>query len=151
MVLAFVDKKQEFVEVLMQIVYDTRKDLPCEGLHDLFTAVGWSDGIVTPSMLKNFNIPFINSTIVISAWLDDKLVGCIRVLSDTMFRSIIYDLAVMPELQNQGIGKELVKRCREYFPDSEWLVETKTATEFYKKIGFKPNKDIFLSIPCRWF
>lgn len=51
----------------MQILYNTRKDLPCEGLHDLLTAVGWSDRTVTPSMLKNFNIPFINSTIVISA------------------------------------------------------------------------------------
>ncbi|MFT4007667.1 MAG: GNAT family N-acetyltransferase [Lacrimispora sp.] len=135
----------------MQIVYDTRKDLPCERLHDLFTAVGWSDGIVTPSMLKNFNIPFINSTIVISAWADDKLVGCVRVLSDRMFRSIIYDLAVMPEFQNQGIGKEMVRRCREYFPDSEWLVEMEAATGFYEKIGFKLNKDVFLSIPCKWF
>ncbi len=135
----------------MQIVYDTRKDLPCEELHELFMAVGWSDGIVTPSMLENFNVPFINSTIVISAWIDDKLVGCVRVLSDRMFRSIIYDLAVKPKFQNQGIGKELVRRCREYFPDSEWLVETETATGFYEKIGFKPNKTLFLSIPCKWF
>lgn len=135
----------------MQILYDTRKDLPCEGLHDLFMAVGWSDGLVTPTMLENFNVPFINSTIVISAWSGDKLVGCVRVLSDRMFRSIIYDLAVIPEFQNQGIGKELVRRCREYFPGSEWLVETETAEGFYEKIGFKPNKDIFLSIPCKWF
>ncbi len=135
----------------MQIVYDTRKDLPCEGLHDLFMAVGWSNGIVTPSMLENFNVPFINSTIVISAWAEDKLVGCVRVLSDRMFRSIIYDLAVMPEFHNQGIGNELVRRCMEYFPNSEWLAETETATGFYEKIGFKPNKGVFLSIPCKWF
>jgi ribosomal protein S18 acetylase RimI-like enzyme len=136
----------------MQIIYDTRKDLPCEGLHDLFMAVGWSDdGPTTPSMLKSFNVPFINSTIVISAWVEDKLVGCVRVLSDRIFRSIIYDLAVMPEFQNQGIGKELVRRCREYFPDSEWLVETKTAAGFYEKIGFKINEYVFLSIPCKWF
>ena len=135
----------------MQIVYDTRKDLPCEGLHELFMAVGWSDGTITPFMLENFNVPFKNSTIVISAWADDILVGCVRVLSDRIFRSILYDLAVMPEFQNLGIGKELVRRCRECFPDSQWLVETETAAGFYEKIGFKPNNDIFLSIPCKWF
>ena len=135
----------------MQIVYDTRKDLPCEGLHALFTTVGWSDGTITPFMLKNFNVPFINSTIVISAWAGDKLVGCVRVLSDGIFRSILYDLAVMPEFQGRGIGKELVGRCRACFPDSEWLVETQAAAEFYEKLGFKRNEDVFLSIPCKWF
>lgn len=56
----------------MQIVYDTRKDLSCEGLHALFMTVGWSDGTVISSMLENFNVPFINSTIVISVWTKDK-------------------------------------------------------------------------------
>jgi len=137
--------------VPMKIVYDTGKDLPCEELYELFKAVGWSDGPITPHMLANFNLPFKNSTIVISVWADNKLVGCVRVLSDRIFRSIIYDLAVMPEFQNQGIGRELIRRCREYFPDSEWLVETKSAAGFYEKIGFKPNEDTFLSIPCKWF
>ncbi len=135
----------------MQIVYDTRKDLPCEELHNLFKAVGWSDGTITQSMLEKFNVPFINSTIVISAWVDDELIGCVRVLSDRIFRSIIYDLAVNPEFQNHGIGKELVRRCMEFFPDSEWLVETETAAGFYEKIGFKPIEDVFLRIPCKWF
>ena len=79
------------------------------------------------------------------------MVGCVRVLSDGIFRSVIYDLAVMPEFQNLGIGKELVRRCRAYFPDSEWLVQTQTAAGFYEKIGFKRNEDVFLSIPCKWF
>jgi ribosomal protein S18 acetylase RimI-like enzyme len=135
----------------MQITYDTRKDLPCEGLHDLFKAVGWSDGTITEAMLNKFNVPFLNSTVVVSAWAGDKLVGCARVLSDRIFRSILYDLAVHPAFQHRGIGTELVRRCREYFPDSEWLVETQTAAGFYEKIGFQPNRDIFLSIPCKWF
>jgi len=135
----------------MKIVYNTIKDLPCEGLRNLFMAVGWSDGTETLSMLDNFNVSFINSAIVISAWVEDKLVGCVRVLSDRMFRSIIYDLAVMPEFQNQGGGKELMRRCMECFPGSEWLVETETAAGFYEKVGFKLNKDVFLSIPSKWF
>ncbi|WP_320928170.1 hypothetical protein [Hungatella sp.] len=64
------------------VMYDTRKNLPCKALHDLFFAVGWSDGEITPNMLENFNIGFINSTLVFSAWINGKLVGCIRVLSD---------------------------------------------------------------------
>jgi len=57
----------------------------------------------------------------------------------------------MPEHQNKGIGKELMRRCMEYFPDSEWLAGTETATGSYEKIGFKINKGAFLRIPCRWF
>lgn len=135
----------------MNVVYKTCKDLPCKELHDLFYAVGWSDGNITPSMLENFNKSFINSTIVFSAWINGNLIGCVRVLSDKMFRSIIYDLAVLPEFQNKGIGKELVRRCIETFPNSEWLVQTEAASRFYEKIGFSVNEDVFLSVPCKWF
>lgn len=136
----------------MSITYDTRKDIPCKQLHKLFMAVGWSDGTETPLMLNNFNKPFINSTLVISAWENDSLVGCVRVLSDKMLRSIIYDLAIVPEFQNQGIGKELVRKCIDYFPYSEWLVGTipKTA-RYYEKMGFKVVEGVFLNIPSKWF
>lgn len=135
----------------MEIGYDTRKDIPCKQLHQLFKSVGWSDGKETMIMLEHFNVPFINSTLVLSAWENDNLAGCVRVLSDKIFRSVIYDLAVAPEYQNQGIGKELVKRCIEHFPNSEWLVGTESAISFYEKIGFKVNESTFLSISSKWF
>ena len=136
----------------MSITYDTIKNLPCEQLHNLFMAVEWSDGTETTFMIDNFNKPFVNSTIVISAWENDCLVGCVRVLSDKIFRSIIYDLAVKPEYQNRGIGKELVRKCKEYFPNSEWLVETfAMRAGFYEKLGFKTKAGVSLSIPSKWF
>ena len=137
----------------MSIVYhETTKDLPVEQLHKLFVTVGWSDGSETSDMIKNFNIPFINSTLVISAWDKERLIGAVRVLSDQMFRPIIYDLVVLPEFQNKGIGKELVKRCIEHFPNSEWLVgTTKEISGYYEKIGFKRTNDMFLSMPCKLF
>ena len=136
----------------MNITYKTIKDLPNEQLYKLFLAVGWADKtITTPAMIDNFNKPFINSTIAVSAWDEDVLIGCVRVLSDLMFRSVIYDLAVLPEYQGNGIGKELVKRCREQVPNSEWLVGTTTErASFYEKIGFEKSNDVFLSIPCKW-
>jgi len=134
---------------------DLRKNLPSEQLHRLFVLVGWSDGLETPEMLNNYNLPFINSTLVISAWKNDRLIGVIRVLSDKMFRSIIYDLAVDPEFKNQGIGSELIKRCMEHFPNSEWLVGTeKHIASYYEKLGFirvDKRNGVFLSIPCKLF
>ena len=137
----------------MNITYKSIKDLPNEQLYKLFVSVGWADESTTKqSMIDNFNKPFINSTIVFSAWDNDLLVGCVRVLSDKMFRSVIYDLAVLPKYQGNGIGKELVKKCREQFPNSEWLVgTTNERASFYEKLGFEKNTDVFLSIPCKWF
>jgi GNAT superfamily N-acetyltransferase len=120
----------------MNITYtDNKKDLPPEQLHKLFVAVGWSDGMETLDMIqKGYSIPWVNSTLVISAWDNERLIGTVRVLSDTMFRSIIYDLMVLPEHQNKGIGKELVKRCIGHFPNSEWLVQTtKEISNYYEK------------------
>lgn len=103
-------------------------------------------------MIKNYNIPFINSTIVISAWENERLIGAVRVLSDKMFRSIIYDLLVLPEFQNKGIGKEFIKRCIEYYPNSEWLVQTtEEISSYYEQNGFYGNNDVFLNIPCKLF
>ena len=137
----------------MEIIYnDTKKDLPCDQLHRLFKLVGWSKGEDNPEHLANFNIGYINSTLVVSAWHNDKLVGAVRVISDRIFRSVIYDLAVDPRYQNQGIGSELVKRCFQHFPQSEWLVQTEPhIAGYYKKLGFDIYKDVVLSIPCKLF
>jgi GNAT superfamily N-acetyltransferase len=140
----------------MGIIYnDLKKDLPSEQLHELFVSVGWSDGSETPKMIELYNVPFINSTLVISAWEGGRLIGAVRVLSDKRFRSIIYDLLVLPEFQGRGVGRELVKRCIEHFPSSEWLVQTVQETAgFYEKNGFSINavkSDIFLTIPCKLF
>ena len=45
----------------MKIIYnDTKKDLPCNQLHNLFTLVGWSKGEENSGHLANFNIGVID-------------------------------------------------------------------------------------------
>ncbi|MBS5734145.1 MAG: GNAT family N-acetyltransferase [Clostridiales bacterium] len=130
----------------MSITYKSNKYLPCNQLSALFAAVGWSDETkeMTPKMLANFNKPFIHSTLVFSAWDEDKLVGCVRALSDTMFRSVIFDLAVLPEYQKQGIGSELVKKCICEYPNAEWSLETiPERVSSYQGIGFEINNSPF--------
>ena len=97
---------------------------------------------------------WIHSTLVVSAWDGERLVGAVRVLSDTIFRSTIYDLLVAPKYQGQNIGRKLVNRCKNYFPNSEWLVGCdKKNNGFYKKLGFQETLESgnFLVIPCKLF
>jgi ribosomal protein S18 acetylase RimI-like enzyme len=140
----------------LNIVYnDEMKDLPLWQLHELFIAAGWSDGGELPDEMKaGFMQPWLNSTLVISAWDGNRLVGAVRVLSDTIFRSVIYDLLVAPDYQGKGIGSELVNRCKNHYPSSEWLVSCdRKKTAFYKKLGFEdiPESDALLIIPCKLF
>lgn len=140
----------------MNIIYnDEKKDLPLQQLHELFIAVGWSDSGKLPDDMKaGFMQPWLNSTLVVSAWDGDKLVGAVRVLSDTIFRSVIYDLLVAPEYQMKGIGSDLVNRCKSHYPGSEWLVGCdRKNIEFYKKLGFQDilESGVFLVIPCKLF
>ena len=136
----------------MNVIYDdVKKDLPSNQLQYLFFLAGWSDGSETPDLMKKYNLPFINSTLVISAWEKERLIGAVRVLSDKIIRSAIYDLVIDPEYQGNGIGKELLKRCIEHFPDTEWLVQTKEEISgYYERNGFEKQKDVFLSIPSKY-
>ena len=136
----------------MAVTFDeTKKDLPPDQLRQLFMAVGWSDGLETDQQKKLFNMPFVNSGLVVSAWEGDHLIGAVRVLTDGIVRSVLYDLAILPEYQGKGIGRELVKRCRECFPGSEWLVQTDAATAgYYRKMGFNIDTSVFLTVPSRY-
>ena len=146
-----VSDKADLEKEKKEIEYKSIKDLPCDELYQLFLAVGWADeNTTTQDMIDHFNVGFLHSTFVFSAWDDGKLVGCVRVLSDLKFRSVIYDLAVLPQYQHQGIGTNLVRKCKEACPDSAWLVQTETAAEFYKKIGFTDMEGYALTMQGKW-
>ena len=137
----------------MSIQYNAvKKDLPPEQLHRLFRAVGWSDGSETEDMKSKFSLPFIGSTLVVSAWEGERLVGAVRVLSDGIFHSVIYDLLVDPAYQGNGIGRELVRRCLDRYPDAEWSLQTtEDVAGFYEKLGLQRAKGVFLYRPSKYF
>jgi len=106
----------------MPITYnETKKDLPCGQLRDLFITAGWC-GAENDEYADVFNRPFIGSTFVVSAWDGDRQVGAVRALSDGILRSVVYDLIVDPGYQGKGIGGELLRRLRAKCPNSEWTL-----------------------------
>ena len=79
-----------------------------------------------------------HANVVISAWDNSTLVGLCRGFSDFNFVTYISDLAVLNNYQNQGIGKELLAKVREFTDHSTRLVllSNVSANAYYDKLGF---------------
>lgn len=82
-----------------------------------------------------------NSNLVVSAWLDDELVGIARSMTDFHYACYLSDLAVSLKFQKQGIGKHLQSltqkqlgpHCRLILVAAPW------ANDYYEHIGFTNN------------
>ena len=79
-----------------------------------------------------------HANVVISAWDNSTLVGLCRGFSDFNFVTYISDLAVLKEYQNQGIGKELLAKVKDFTDHSTRLVllSNVSANTYYEKLGF---------------
>lgn len=56
-----------------------------------------------------------NSTLVVTARDDGRLVGLARVLSDDVSIVYVQDVLVNPEHQRSGVGRELLQKCLDRF------------------------------------
>ena len=79
-----------------------------------------------------------NSHTVCSAFVNGKLVGFGRSISDGQYQSAIYDIVVLPEFQSQGIGSAIMNALLEKLPKRTtvliFVAPGKQA--FYQKFGF---------------
>ena len=48
-------------------------------------------------------------TLNITVYDGEKLVGCLRILSDGYYFGTVTELLVLPDYQNQGVGSRLIK------------------------------------------
>ncbi len=93
--------------------------------------------------VENIKKAFLNSSHVIYAFLDEKLIGFARAISDSNW-SIIYNVAVKPNYQGYGVGKELVKRLIESLGNRHIFTFTHPKTiSFYEHLGFVRSKMAF--------
>ncbi|MFT6260464.1 MAG: GNAT superfamily N-acetyltransferase [Bermanella sp.] len=97
---------------------------------DLRRPVGNADCI--QGMLDNADLTY-------SAWIDDKLVGIARCVTDFHYCCYLSDLAVDQKLQHSGIGKKLIALCAQKTEDTCKLVllASPAASGYYPKIGMQ--------------
>ena len=88
--------------------------------------------------LERLKIAAENSYTVCSAYVEQKIVGFGRAISDSQYQSAIYDVVVLPEFQNQGVGKSIMEALLEKLPKSGpvLIFVAPGKQDFYRKFGF---------------
>jgi len=104
----------------------------------LFETTGWNrEYQATPEELMR---AVGQSWYVVSAYDGERLAGFGRVVSDLVLHAMIFDLIVLPEYREQGIGGEilgrLVGKCLEAGIRDIQLFCARGKRAFYEKRGF---------------
>jgi ribosomal protein S18 acetylase RimI-like enzyme len=81
---------------------------------------------------------FAASHTVVFAWNDDQMVGFGRAISDGLYQAAVYDVAVVPEFQHQGIGTLLLNAILARLSSCNVILYAAPGKEaFYQGIGFR--------------
>ncbi|QAA32289.1 GNAT family N-acetyltransferase [Clostridium manihotivorum] len=120
----------------MNITYTEEKNFTEIEVQQLFLSVGWVSGQY-PSRLHK---ALMNSSTVITAWDDDKLVGLVRVLDDSEMVAFIHYVLVNPNYQGMKIAGTVIEMIKEKYKNYlylEIMPEERKNAAFYEKFGFK--------------
>ena len=82
-----------------------------------------------------------NSQIAIVAEYDDKIVGFLRAITDSVFNGYISMVAVEAEFRGRGIGTALVAAAVGSNPNITWVLRADRpgVSKFYESIGFQES------------
>ncbi|MBP1611878.1 MAG: GCN5-related N-acetyltransferase [Acidobacteria bacterium] len=111
-----------------------------EAIVSLYEAGGWwaetprARAIIPATVTGSFCFLVARET-------DGRVVGMARAISDGVSDAYIQDVVVLKECRGRGIGRELVRRVRDYCAERqlEWigLVAEPGTTPFYEELGFE--------------
>jgi len=84
---------------------------------------------------------FSASAAVVFVFDDQRLVGFGRAISDGLIQAAIYDVAVLPDCQGQGIGKQIIDKIVAALPGCNFILYASPGKEiFYEKLNFRRMK-----------
>ena len=109
-------------------------------LAHLFDAVGWQH---RTRDAERFAQMVRGSTYGVCAHDGDKLVGYTRAISDGAFNAYVSTVAVLPEYQRRGIGRELLRRLLDGRDHIQFILHAAPEVHpFYRRCGFSPAPDM---------
>jgi spermidine synthase len=127
-------------EMDYQVVGGTPGPELVEAIVALYEAGGWWEespharAIIPATVTGSF-------CFVIAREPGGRVVGMARAISDGVSDAYIQDVVVLAECRGRGVGRELVRRVRDYCAERqlEWigLVAEPGTTPFYEELGFE--------------
>lgn len=84
------------------------------------------------------------ATMNITAYDDEKLIGCLRILTDGYFFGTITELLILPAYQKQGIGSRLIQLAREHAPTIVYFGSQPGVEAFYEKNGCQKSLQSYM-------
>lgn len=79
----------------------------------------------------------MSKTINITAYDNEVLIGCLRILTDGYYFGTITELLVLPEYQKQGVGSKLLQLAKDNTPTMLYFGAQPGIEKFYEKNGCK--------------
>ena len=83
-----------------------------------------------------------NSTVIVSLWDQNQLIGFGRATSDLTFRAVLWDVVIAADRQGLGFGKLIIEAIltnKKINSVERIYLMTTNSSEFYKQLGFKLN------------
>lgn len=123
-----------------EITIEHTKEIPPAAVQSLYLSVGWQYRDV-----QDIEKACKKSVLVTTAWHDEFLIGIARATGDGVFNATIWDVAVKPSYQNQGIGRLIIKsmltKLDDYGISLITLYTRNSKKNFYGKLGFESTDD----------
>ena len=118
----------------MQITYEINRPIGVEQFRELLIAstLGERRPVDDTARLTRM---LVGSTLVVTAWDGELLVGVSRCLCDYAYANYCSDLAVRASHQRRGIGRELLKRSVEAGGCKLILLSAPLAATYYPHVG----------------
>lgn len=127
----------------MDIVYIQDDSVARDEVLALYADAGWTAYTDAPDALMN---AIKNSTAIIAARVDKKLVGLIRAVTDGYSILYIQDILVLNDFKRKGIGSALVMKLRDMYKDVRQTVLLTDGTQeqraFYESLGLVNSRNM---------
>ncbi|MBI9101047.1 MAG: GNAT family N-acetyltransferase [Spirochaetales bacterium] len=115
-------------------ITDEKNQTTPEAVKKLLSQSYWAADRALKTIKKS-----IENSLCISVFLDDELVGFVRVVTDHATFAWIADLIIHETHRGNGLGKRLMKMIGDHpdIPSSIQILATRDAHGLYEKYGFK--------------